>query len=255
MRQRAKNIVRSVLRLLGFEIRRIRVSRETVAAHAGEDAAYYLEYSSTFPVFAPWTRPDFQAMYSEVAGLVSGSPERAYALLSFARYAKFLPGDFAECGVYQGGSALWLCKVLQDTNKTLYLFDSFQGLSKPDPRHDPHYKEGQYSAPAEAVKHRLSNFNQITDFRVGWIPDTFGGLEDKQYAFANIDVDLYQPTLDCCVYFYPRLVPGGVMVFDEYCFASAHGEKVAVDQYFADKLDRPIALITGQAFVLKTPTQ
>jgi len=43
------------------------------------------------------------------------------------------------------------------------------------------------------------------------------------------------------------------MLFDEYGWASSHGEKAAVDEYFADKRDRPIALITGQAVVLKSP--
>jgi len=255
MRRLAKNAAKLLLRRLGYEVRRapVRVSRETLVTQAGVDSEYYTEYSTRYPVFAPWTHPDFQAIFAEVAELVAGSPERGYTLISFARYAKNLPGDFAECGVYQGGSALWLCRALEDTHKTLYLFDSFQGLPKPDPRYDPFFKEGQYAATAAAVKERLGGFEHITDFREGWIPDTFAGLEGRRYAFANIDLDLYQPTLDCCAYIYPRLVSGGVMLFDEYGWASSHGEKAAVDEYFADKRDRPIALITGQAVVLKSP--
>ena len=38
------------------------------------------------------------------------------------------PGDFAECGIWKGGTALLLARVLNDrTGKTLYLFDSFEG--------------------------------------------------------------------------------------------------------------------------------
>jgi hypothetical protein len=109
------------------------------------------------------------------------------------------------------------------------------------------------AATVASVKQQLSRFQHITKFREGWIPNTFIGLERKQYAFAHIDVDLYQSTLDCCTYFYPRLTPGGILLFDEYGFTSAHGEKVAVDEYFADKPERPIAFITGQALVLKVP--
>jgi O-methyltransferase len=136
-----------------------------------------------------------------------------------------------------------------------FLFDSFQGLPKPNKKHDKFFREGQFPVPIESVKQRLIDFRSIIDIRDGWIPDTFRGLENVRYAFVHVDVDLYQSTLDSCVYFYPRLTPGGVMLFDEYGFPSTHGEKVAVDEYFADKPERPIALITGQAVVLKVPPQ
>lgn len=256
MKRHAKNICKELLRRLGYEIQRVRLSRETLLAQTGEDAAYYKEYSTPWPIFGPWVgHPDFQTTYTGVDRLTAGSPERGYMLISLARYAKHLPGDFAECGVYQGGSALLLGRILQNMQKTLYLFDSFQGLPKPHPKHDPFFREGQYAAAVEVVKQRLSAFQSITDFREGWMPDTFIGLEDKQYAFTHIDVDLYQPTLDCCMYFYPRITPGGVLLFDEYGFPSAHGEKVAVDEYFAGKPERPIVLITGQALILKAPPQ
>jgi len=251
-----KNIGKALLRRLGYEVRRVRVSQERLAEQAGEDAVYYMEYSTPWSIFSPWIgHPDFQATYANVGRLTAGSPERGYMLISLARYAKHLPGDFAECGVYRGGSALLLCQIIQGTHRALYLFDSFQGLPKPHPKHDPVFLKGEYAAAVEEVKQRLSDFRSLADFRTGWIPDTFIGLESNRYAFAHIDVDLYQPTLDCCAYFYPRLTPGGVLLFDEYGFASAHGEKVAVDEYFADKPEQPIALITGQALVLKLPPQ
>jgi O-methyltransferase len=258
MKPDVKEYCQALLHRLGYKVRRVRpgdyVPRETLVAQTGEDAAYYMEYSTRWPVFAPWAgQPDFLAVYKEGAALSLGSPERAYTLISLACHAKYLPGDFAECGVYQGGSALWLCRVLHETGKTLYLFDSFQGLPKIHAIHDRHFRQGQMAATMESVKLRLGGFQHFTEFRAGWLPDTFIGLESKRYAFAHIDVDLYQPTLDCCAYFYPRLTPGGMLVFDEYGFPSAHGEKVAVDEYFADKPERPIALITGQALVLKLP--
>jgi len=197
--------------------------------------------------------PDFLAAYNEVAGWTFVGPDRAYMLMSLAYHAKHLPGDFAECGVFQGGSALLLCRILHETRKTFYLFDSFAGLPKPHPTQDPYFQEGEMAASVASAKQRLSDFQHITEFREGWIPNTFTGLESKQYAFAHIDVDLYQPTLDCCAYFYPRLTPGGILLFDEYGFPAAHGEKVAVDKSFADKPEWSIALSMGQALVLKVP--
>ena len=242
-----------LLRRLGYERRRVSLPLETIAARAGEDAPYYREYASPSPIFSPWTTPGFQALYAPAAECTAGTPERAYMLAALARYAKQFPGDFAESGVYQGGSALLLGQMLQDTAKKLYLFDSFKGLPKPDSNHDPFFQQGEYAAALERVKERLGKFSRLTEFREGWIPDTFAGLEDRRYAFTHIDVDLYQPTLDCCRYFYPRLTAGAVMLFDEYGFSSAHGEKVAVDEFFAGQPEEPIPLITGQAFVIKLP--
>jgi hypothetical protein len=50
---------------------------------------------------------------------------------------------------------------------------------------------------------------------------------------------------------YPRLAPGGFMVFDDYGFKECQGARLAVDEYFEDKPEFPIALRTGQALVCK----
>ena len=99
----------------------------------------------------------------------------------------------------------------------------------------------------------LSEFADVVEIHKGWIPDTFARLDDRTYALAHIDVDLYRSALDCCEYFYPRLTAGGVLLFDEYGFADAVGERDAVDEFLADKPESPIVLPTGQAIVLKLP--
>jgi O-methyltransferase len=249
----AKRLARLVLRRIGYQKQPAKrtESLEFLTARAGKDSFAYKPYSAPWPIFSPWTFGDFHDSYLPIAQVSPGSPERAYTLCALARYAKHLPGDFAESGVYKGGSAYLLCRNLQDSNKKLYLFDSFQGLPKPNAEQDRFFKEGEFSAPLAAAQERLKAFQHLTDFRQGWIPDVFVGLETNRYAFAHVDVDLYQPTLDSCKYFYPRMTAGAVILFDEYGFASAHGEKVAVDEFFADKPEQPIVLITGQAFVLK----
>jgi len=137
----------------------------------------------------------------------------------------------------------------------LYLFDSFQGLPKANPEKDKSFwRESMFNdTSSEAVTRVLSEFRHVVDIRKGWIPDTFVGLDNNRYAFVHADVDLYQSNLDCCEYFYPRLVAGGVMLFDEYAFAAARGEKDAVDEFFSDKPESPITLPTGQAIVFKAP--
>ncbi len=57
--------------------------------------------------------------------------------------------------------------------------------------------------------------------------------------------------LDCCQFFYPWLVSGGMMVFDDPGFADCAGAKIAVDEFFTDKEEFPIHLATGQVLVVK----
>jgi len=220
-----------------------------------KESQYYTQWSAPCPVFTPWVgHPDFMKLYKGVAPYTVVSPDRCYMLASLARYAAHLDGDVAECGVYKGGTALLLCRILENGGKTLRLFDSFQGLPKVKSERDKWFHEGQYASSLDSVTQLLSDFRGMIDIRQGWIPQTFVGLENCRYAFAHVDVDLYQSALDCCLYFYRRLVPGGVLLFDEYGFPAARGEKDAVDEFFADKPESPVTLVTGQAMILKVPS-
>lgn len=255
-----KTAVKSLLRAAGYELRStnppLSDDVDFVAARSVKESEYYSQWVGPCPLFSPWKgHPDFNSIYQGAEPYTLVPPERCYILISLARYASCLTGDFAECGVWKGGTALMLARVLHSAKqKKLYLFDSFQGLPKVDPEEDPWFHEGQYSAESvEIVRQVLRDFSDILDIRCGWIPETFNGLEDNRYAFAHIDVDLYKSTWDCCEYFYPRMTPGGVMLFDEYAFAPSRGEKDAIDRFFADKPEIPMTLPTGQALVLKVP--
>jgi O-methyltransferase len=261
LRAYLKTALKSIMLGLGFEIRStakpdIPEDVDFIAAKTVKESEYYSRWIGPCPLFSPWLgHPEFETFYHGAEPYTLVSRDRCYILWSLARYAANLTGDFAECGVWKGGTALILARVLnRHRNKQLYLFDSFQGLPKVDQEKDRWFHEGQYSAEsADVAKAVLGDFSEITKIRCGWIPETFRGLEHNRYTFVHIDVDVYQSNLDCCEYFYPRMIPGGVMLFDEYAFAAARGEKDAVDQFFADKPENPITLPTGQAMVLKLP--
>jgi O-methyltransferase len=255
-----KQACKSILYRFGYDVRAIRKSsvagsRDFEAALTVTERQYYSRWVGPCPLFSPWLgHPDFQAIYEGANRFTVVSSDRCYILISLARYACHLAGDFAECGVYKGGTALMLARILKNiTGKKLYLFDSFQGLPKVDQEKDRWFFEGEYRECVEAVEGLLSDFRTQIDIRPGWFPTTFNGLHDNRYAIVHLDVDLYQSTLDCCTYFYPRMTTGGVLLFDEYAFAAARGEKDAVDEFFADKPESPITLPTGQAIVLKLP--
>jgi predicted O-methyltransferase YrrM len=83
------------------------------------------------------------------------------------------------------------------------------------------------------------------------MPDTLADVERDTFSLVHIDVDLYQTAKVCCEFFYPRVCEGGIIVFDDYGFPACRGEREAADEYFSTKVEKPICLPTGQAFVIK----
>ena len=252
-----KTLAKSVARRMGYDIHQRPDPNAPVrlAAAAMEDAEHYTQFSPSHPLFTPWVgHPSFERLYQGIVEYTVVSRDRCYILASLIAHASHLPGELAECGVYKGGTALLMCRASAGSGKRVYLFDSFEGLPAGDPQKDEWLHEGQFAIDSvESVERLLSDFDDVTEIRQGWIPDTFDGLEDTRYAFNHIDVDMYRPALDCCEFFYPRIVTGGALVFDDYGFPDCRGDRDAVDEFFADRPESPIVLPTGQAMVLKLP--
>ncbi len=83
----------------------------------------------------------------------------------------------------------------------------------------------------------------------GVFPETAGALANRRFSFVHVDAVLYRSVLSACEFFYPRLVTGGVMVFDDYLPPHCPGEKRAVDEFFAGTPDTPILMPTRQCIV------
>ena len=113
-------------------------------------------------------------------------------------------------------------------------------------------KKGDYGKNSEkSVLEYLQPFNFLVS-HPGLIPDTLMSVEKEKFAFVYIDVDIFQSSIDCCKFFYDRMVKGGIMLFDDYGIAGyENGVKKAVDEFFHDKLENPISLRTGQCFITK----
>lgn len=213
------------------------------------------------PRFSPWVGEQGFRVYDQLCdGLSLTSPESRYALYGWARQALALDGEFWECGVFKGGTARMLAKLLADHSpRPLRLFDTFEGSPQIDREHDIEYPKRDITSDEQkrilaesAVRERLSPHDFI-HFHPGLVPETFAGLEDKKIALAHIDVDLYQGVRGCCEFMYPRMVTGGIMIFDDYGYASCPGARKAVDDFFADKPEFPMVSPSAQALVVKLP--
>lgn len=175
--------------------------------------------------------------------------DRKYALRELIKLALPLAGDFAECGVWRGASAYLMAKELarHGADKHLYLFDSFDGVSDPNPDLDGSFwQRGYLSASLQEVQANCWQYASFFTCLQGWIPERFGDIAECQFSFVHIDVDLYEPTRDSLEFFGARMVSGGVIVCDDYGFATCPGARKAVDDFAAAQHMPVVHLPTGQ---------
>lgn len=210
------------------------------------------------PHYSPWLEPAFVESAREVKGNTGITVQSLYTLVHFLKQSLWLEGDVAECGVWRGGSSKLLRREIlaSESVKRLYLFDSFDGMAVVSAQKDRHniadFKDTSLGHVQKVVcGSEGDDPKSIAVFRKGWIPQTFEGLEDRRFCFAHIDLDLYDSILDSLAFIYPRLSSRGIIIFDDYGFASCPGARKAIDEFFSDKPEKPFVLGTGQALITK----
>jgi O-methyltransferase len=169
-----------------------------------------------------------------------------YTVLSFAKAYGHLPGAMAEVGVFQGASAKLLCEVKGD--KELHLFDTFGGLPQSSTADKGVHREKQYLCSLESVQRYLENYKNVF-FYQGLFPDSAKDMPERKFSFVHLDVDLYDSTLAGLEYFYPRLIPGGVILSHDYSILA--GVKQAFADFLRDKPERPVQFPSTQCALIK----
>lgn len=236
-----KKILKVVASHFGFEIRRNRPQRMDIA-----------DWQLYRPLYSPWFSNEFQKYYSIAVPRTVVSPDRCYVLYILLKQALNIDADVVECGVYKGGTAAMIARIMAEStgSKKLYLFDTFSGMPETDKESDLPM-EGDFADTSAEDVERFVNEPEIAVIKKGLIPETFVGLESRRFAFAHIDVVIYKSVIDSLKFIWPRLLAGGFIVLDDYGFASCAGARQAVDQFFSNTKTYPLCLPTGQAVVFR----
>lgn len=164
-----------------------------------------------------------------------------------------IPGDFVECGVWNGGSSMVMALTLLEIgdSRHLYLFDTFaEGWPDPTSEHDvsvyretphemwvraqqPGYTTGTLYAKEESVRTAMACTGYPMDkvhFIKGKVEDTVPGRAPETIAILRLDTDWYESTWHEMTHLFPRLSPGGVLIQDDYGYL--RGARKATNEYF-----------------------
>ena len=228
--------------------------KKDVRYYATERLANMFNPHFHFTEFGQIWRDDkkFEEYYVGFEGDNYHSIDRKYTVNQFLQLTKNVQGDTVECGSYKGATSYLICEFIQQhgQSKEHHIFDSFEGLSKPEKEDGAYWKQGDLTTSEDICRNNLSAFNFVKYYK-GWIPVRFPELTEKKFSFVHIDVDLYQPTLDSISFFYERLNKGGIIICDDYGFSSCLGARKAMDDFFREKPETVIMLTTGQSFIVK----
>jgi predicted O-methyltransferase YrrM len=172
-------------------------------------------------------------------------PAEACQIICALKAIEKIPGDMAEVGVSTGGSA----KMISDCapNRTLHLFDTFEGLPAPHSLDSPRFKPGQYASDFENVREYLRTSN--VKFYKGYFPATTKDVPDVRFAFVHLDADLYESTKAGLEWFYPRMSAGAILICHD--FVTSEGVNRAFQEFFEDKPEAYIELTGSQCMFVK----
>ena len=185
------------------------------------------------------------------------SPNKLFVLIDAVRYVHrhAIPGAVVECGVWRGGAMMAAAMTFAQLgieDRNFYLYDTFDGMTKPTDKDnliyggaDPQeiFKQTRTGvdssdwcrASVEEVKQNLveTGYDSRRLMTVqGRVEDTIPDTLADEIAILHLDTDWYESTRHEMVHLFPRLVPKGVLIIDDYHYWS--GVRDAVDEYLTE---------------------
>jgi len=165
-----------------------------------------------------------------------------------------------EIGVYKGGTSKFILETLKRINIIYnhYCIDTFEGHSEKDIGSNDTHKVNQFNDTSlESVTKLLASYNEDNlygnlSIKKGRFEEFKTDLNDKDFDFVYLDMDLYSPTLDALKFFSSILKSKSIILIDDYGHKSCPGIRKAVDEFLkTDDTFFNFHLLTGQMLLVK----
>ncbi|MFH0939630.1 MAG: TylF/MycF/NovP-related O-methyltransferase [Planctomycetota bacterium] len=253
MNSSIKTTIRRVANRFGFEITRIPKPGSSMAN----------EYETVYPAatYSPWNKDLlFQAMFASIEKFTMVDKYRCFELWKLVeQIAKLKTGNIIEIGVWRGGTGALIAKQARNCGikDKVFLCDTFAGVVKAGAR-DSRYKGGEHAdTSCQAVKELILTRMNLDNVEIleGIFPEQTGHrVEGMQFRLCHIDVDVYQSAKDITDWIWDKMVPGGIIVYDDYGFYGCDGITQYVEEQMIRKDRLVIHNLNGHAIILKTST-
>ncbi len=173
-----------------------------------------------------------------------------------AWHCRTLPGDFVECGTNTGIMSLAICEYINfnATGKHFYLFDTYEGipadqiLSGEEHAHD---QNQNYRSCYEIARRNFTPYPQAVLIK-GKIPESLAYQKVEKICYLMLDMNIVTPELKALEFFWDKVVPGGIVLFDDYGWLGYGAQKKAHDEFAKSKGLKIFNLPTGQGMLLKS---
>jgi hypothetical protein len=181
------------------------------------------------------------------SGAERGTAWRLVTLVWAARQAAELEGDFVECACYRGSSARTVADLVGLSGRRYFLYDLFD--------HDaamPHHAMPEHSSTLhDEVRARFPEPNVI--ITQGRVPDSLEIASPEKIAFMHLDLNNAEAEIGVLEKLWDRIVPGGVLVLDDFGWIAYVAQYNAETDWFARRGYSVLELPTGQGLVIKKP--
>jgi len=202
---------------------------------------------------------DFFNEMTKYAGYLRTSyTARHLALYELYKKTLELPGSVAEFGLYNGSTFFYLARLIEifhasqhethhSASRHLFGFEGFTGLSSPTAEDATAFAKPGVKRQGGMTGDRQSFYDVLDAMRqTSPVADRLHVIEGDIHAtfpefltdnpgvklcLALVDFDLYSPTKAVLDRLYDCMVPGGIIIFDEYAFPDWPGETKAVDAF------------------------
>jgi hypothetical protein len=164
-------------------------------------------------------------------------------------------GDFVECGVNRGGLSRAVIHYadFEKLNKRFWLLDTYEGLVDSLISQDERKQgivSGGYEPCYEQVVETFSRFRGVEIVR-GVVPDTLPLVSAAAICYLSIDMNNAAPEIAAAEHFWDRLVPGGIVILDDYGWRKQVNLKIAFDKFAESRGIKILSLPTGQGLLIK----
>jgi O-methyltransferase len=190
------------------------VRREAVRSGAHEMA-------HPVSTYAPWQEDqEFGEVYRQVRKNTLVDIWRCHELWSMVDELREVPGAMVEVGVWRGGTGALIASraARLGIEDPVYLCDTWTGVVKTGDV-DTYYHDGKHDDTSRATVEALIAELGLTNVTLlqGIFPeDTAEQIAEPNLRLCHIDVDVYKSAKDVFDWAWPRLSPGGLIVFDDY---------------------------------------